>query len=158
MGAFRIPILIQLAWTAVLFIGMYFLPESPRYLVKRRRDLDAMYSLARLFNVSEQHPDVRFELEEIKASLQLEEEQGGSSYLDCFKMNNNKALLRTLSGIGIQAFQQLTGINFIFYYGTTFFKNSGIADPFLITVVTNTVNVGMLAISFPCAPSDTHQA
>ncbi len=33
--------------------------------------------------------------------------------------------------------------SFIFYYGTTFFKNSGISDPFLITVVTNVVNVGM---------------
>ncbi|CCA70504.1 probable monosaccharide transporter [Serendipita indica DSM 11827] len=148
MSAFRIPILIQLAWTFVLFVGMYFLPESPRYLVKRRRDLDAMYSLARLFNVSEQHPDVRFELEEIKTSLQLEEEQGGGTYADCFRMSNNKALLRTLSGIGIQAFQQLTGINFIFYYGTTFFKNSGIADPFLIAVVTNCVNVGMTIPAF----------
>jgi MFS family permease len=39
--------------------------------------------------------------------------------------------------------QQLTGINFIFYYGTTFFKHSGIADAFLITVATNVVNVFM---------------
>ncbi|EEB93139.1 hypothetical protein MPER_08249, partial [Moniliophthora perniciosa FA553] len=33
--------------------------------------------------------------------------------------------------------------NFIFYYGTTFFKNSGISDPFLITIATNIVNVFM---------------
>jgi MFS transporter, SP family, sugar:H+ symporter len=39
--------------------------------------------------------------------------------------------------------QQLTGINFIFYYGTTFFLNSGIESPFLINVATNVVNVGM---------------
>src|ERR1700721_1120003 len=39
--------------------------------------------------------------------------------------------------------QQLTGINFIFYYGTTFFNRSGIQNPFLIAVATNVVNVGM---------------
>jgi sugar porter (SP) family MFS transporter len=48
-----------------------------------------------------------------------------------------------MTGIFLQAWQQLTGINFIFYYGTTFFKNSGITDPFLITIATNVVNVGM---------------
>lgn len=47
------------------------------------------------------------------------------------------------TGIGLQALQQLTGINFIFYYGTQFFKNSGIRDPFLISIATNVVNVGM---------------
>jgi MFS family permease len=45
--------------------------------------------------------------------------------------------------MGLQAWQQLTGVNFIFYYGTQFFKNSGLANPFLITVATNVVNVGM---------------
>ena len=38
---------------------------------------------------------------------------------------------------------QLTGVNFVFYYGTTFFKNSGISDPFLISIATNVVNVFM---------------
>jgi MFS family permease len=31
----------------------------------------------------------------------------------------------------------------VFYYGTTFFKNSGIRDPFLISIATNVVNVFM---------------
>jgi len=48
-----------------------------------------------------------------------------------------------MTGLGIQALQQLTGINFIFYYGTSFFQNSGIANPFIITIATNVVNVGM---------------
>ncbi|KAL0945184.1 hypothetical protein HGRIS_004335 [Hohenbuehelia grisea] len=38
---------------------------------------------------------------------------------------------------------ELTGINFIFYYGTTSFKRSGISDPFLITITTNIVNIFM---------------
>jgi SP family sugar:H+ symporter-like MFS transporter len=38
-------------------------------------------------------------------------------------------------GILIQGWQQLTGINFIFYYGTTFFERSGISNPFIITII-----------------------
>jgi peptidoglycan biosynthesis protein MviN/MurJ (putative lipid II flippase) len=37
----------------------------------------------------------------------------------------------------------VSGINFIFYYGTTFFKRTGINNPFIITIITNVVNVVM---------------
>ena len=57
--------------------------------------------------------------------------------------NVNKQHHRLFTGVAIQALQQLTGINFIFYYGTQFFKRSGIEDPFLIQLATNIVNVGM---------------
>ncbi|KAH9472019.1 hypothetical protein Pst134EA_002648 [Puccinia striiformis f. sp. tritici] len=43
--------------------------------------------------------------------------------------------------LGVQGWQQASGINFFFYYGTTFFKNSGIENAFLVTVATNVVNV-----------------
>jgi MFS transporter, SP family, sugar:H+ symporter len=35
----------------------------------------------------------------------------------------------------------LTGVNFIFYYGTSFFTQKGIAAPFITTVITDVVNV-----------------
>lgn len=88
-------------------------------------------------------PEVESELNEIRISLQEELELGESSWLDCFRPSHNKICQRTLTGITLQAWQQLTGINFIFYYGTTFFTNSGISNPFLISVATNVVNVGM---------------
>lgn len=58
--------------------------------------------------------------------------------MDCIR---GGMLKRLLTGMGIQALQQLTGINFIFYYGTKFFKGSGIDNPFLIGLTTNLVNV-----------------
>lgn len=62
--------------------------------------------------------------------------------MTCFKPgSHNKIAFRVLSGMALQAWQQLTGINFIFYYGTTFFQNAGISDSFLISVATNVVNV-----------------
>ncbi|OQE60160.1 hypothetical protein PENNAL_c0314G07736, partial [Penicillium nalgiovense] len=47
-GAYRIPIAIQFAWALVLAIGLFYLPESPRYYVKKGRVEDAANSLARL--------------------------------------------------------------------------------------------------------------
>jgi MFS family permease len=54
----------------------------------------------------------------------------------------------TLS-LGLQAMQQLTGINFIFYFGTSFFQTLGtISNPFLTEIITTIVNVCMTPIAF----------
>jgi len=141
--AWQIPVAMQFIWAAILSGGMYFLPESPRWLIKRGRDADASVSLCRITGLSKDDRLIQSELDEIRANLEAERALGTSTYLDCFKLTDNKILLRTLTGIFIQAWQQLTGINFIFYYGTTFFQNSGIKDGFLITIATNIVNVFM---------------
>ena len=160
-SSYRIPIAVQFIWAAVLSSGMAVLPEvraflpfghelhpsnvfqSPRWLIKKHRDSDAAVSLSRLTSLPPDHPDVVNELEEIRINLKYEEELGEASYLDCFRSTDNRIRFRTLTGIFIQAWQQLTGINFIFYFGTTFFTNAGIHNPFLISIATSTVNVGM---------------
>ncbi|PCH44363.1 MFS monosaccharide transporter [Wolfiporia cocos MD-104 SS10] len=142
-AAWRIPISIQFIWAFVLCTGMIFLPESPRFLIKKGRDEAAAKALSRLTGYSPADPDLELELNDIRTNLEEERAAGESSYLDCFRFTSNKIALRTFSGIFIQAWQQLTGINFIFYYGTTFFKNSGISNPFLVSVATNIVNVFM---------------
>jgi len=119
---------------------MILLPESPRWLIKKERDQDAARALSRLISLPSDHPEIQAELDEIRASFQHEKQLGESSYLDCFRPAN-KILFRTLTGIALQAWQQLTGINFIIYYGTAFFKNSGISNPFLITIAINIINV-----------------
>ncbi|KAJ4309524.1 hypothetical protein N0V94_008889 [Neodidymelliopsis sp. IMI 364377] len=56
---------------------------------------------------------------------------------------------RIILGICMQMMQQLTGINFIFYFGTVFFQQLGsIKDPFLISLVTTLVNVLPTPASF----------
>ncbi|KIJ55360.1 hypothetical protein M422DRAFT_23957 [Sphaerobolus stellatus SS14] len=143
-SSYRIPIGIQFIWAFVLAAGMVFLPESPRFLIKRGRDEAAAKSLSRLLGTSDVNDSaVQFELNEIRSALQLEQEMAAGSYLDCFRDGGNKVHMRTLTAIFLQAWQQLTGINFIFYYGTTFFQSSGIASPFLISIATSVVNVGM---------------
>ena len=120
---------------------MVFLPESPRWLIKEGRDEDAARALSRLISLPPDHPELLAELDEVRVAFQHEKELDESSYLDCFRSTDNKIRLRTLTGIFVQAWQQLTGINFIIYYGTVFFKNSGISDPFLTTIAINIINV-----------------
>ncbi|KAM5530224.1 hypothetical protein V8D89_016112 [Ganoderma adspersum] len=142
-SAWQIPIAIQFVWAAILAAGMFFLPESPRWLIKNGKDEAAARALARLTSLSPGDPEVEIELSDIRAALAEEQKLGESSYADCFKSTHNKICLRTLSGIFIQAWQQLTGINFIFYYGTNFFQASGIRNPFLISIATSIVNCFM---------------
>ncbi|THY45144.1 general substrate transporter [Aureobasidium pullulans] len=73
----------------------------------------------------------------VGANHEYEISLGKATYLDCFKGNLGK---RLATGCLLQALQQLTGVNFIFYFGTSFFTNSGIDKPFVISMITSTVN------------------
>jgi len=144
--AWRIPIAVQYAWAFVLAGGMMLLPESPRYLLYRNRVDDAKRSLARLMTVSPDSEAVEDEVKEIQFALEAEKAQGEASYIDCFRNTPSKNALRTWTGILIQGWQQLTGINFIFYYGTTFFKQSGIGNPFIISIICDVVNTAVTIV------------
>ena len=142
-NCFRIPVAVQFIWGAILGLGLGFLPESPRWLIMKGREEDAQRSLSRILHEPIGSPAVIEEYAEIAANLHHERAIGATSYLDCFRSGDGRNSLRVWTGIGLQALQQLTGCNFIFYYGTTFFENSGISNSFIITIATDVVNVGM---------------
>ncbi|PVH77110.1 general substrate transporter [Cadophora sp. DSE1049] len=149
-GSYRIPVAVQFLWAIILGGGLFFLPESPRYFVKQGKIEEATKALA---NVRGQPADSQYiqdELAEIIANHEYElsvvpETSYLGSWANCFKGDIGHAssnIRRTLLGIGLQMMQQLTGINFIFYYGVVFFKSLGtISNPFLISLITTLVNV-----------------
>ncbi|KAF2993507.1 hypothetical protein E8E13_000950 [Curvularia kusanoi] len=157
-GSYRIPIAIQWVWALVLALGLAFLPESPRYFVKRGEHEHARQSLARLRGQHKESDYIRQELAEIIANHAYEMDAIGHetgyvrSWLNCFKgsvRDPGSNLRRTMLGTSAQMMQQWTGINFIFYFGTVFFQNLGsIQNPFLISLVTTLVNVCSTPISF----------
>ncbi|KAF2682824.1 general substrate transporter [Lentithecium fluviatile CBS 122367] len=142
-GSYRIPIAVQFAWAIILFIGCIWLPETPRYEIKRGRPDAAARSLAQLRRLDVEHPALLEELAEITANHEYELSLGKATYIDCFKGSLGK---RLFTGCALQSLQQLTGVNFIFYYGTSFFQNAGFSDPFVITMITSCINV---ASTFP---------
>ncbi|KAF2004386.1 glucose transporter-like protein [Amniculicola lignicola CBS 123094] len=142
-GSYRIPIAIQFLWSLILVVGLIFLPETPRYLIKMDRYDKAAKSLGKLRRLPIDHPAVVEELNEIQANHLYEMSLGKSTYTECFKGTLGK---RLLTGCLLQSLQQLTGVNFIFYYGTQYFENAGFDNAFTIQVITNSVNV---ASTFP---------
>ncbi|KAJ6007288.1 Major facilitator-type transporter ecdD [Penicillium herquei] len=150
-GSYRIPIGIQLAWALILALGLFFLPESPRYLVKVERIEDAAASLARVRGAPADSPLIQAELAEIKANWEYESQLTKTTWADCFKggiSSPSGNLRRVLVGVFAQMFQQWTGVNFIFYYGTTFFQSIGMSNSFLMSTIMNIVNVCCTPVSF----------
>jgi SP family sugar:H+ symporter-like MFS transporter len=113
-GSYRIPIAVQFAWALILIVGMLILPETPRYLIKTGRNERAAHSLSRLRRLEFDHPQLVQELAEIQANHEYELSLGKASYFDFLKGTLGK---RLLTGCLLQGLQQLTGVNFIFYYG-----------------------------------------
>ena len=89
--------------------------------------------MSRLRRLDITHPQLVEELGEIEANHRYEMSIAKATYLDCFKGTIGK---RLLTGCALQGLQQLTGVNFIFYYGTQYFENAGFQDPFVISVIT----------------------
>ncbi|ETN45120.1 uncharacterized protein HMPREF1541_09997 [Cyphellophora europaea CBS 101466] len=137
-GSYRIPVALQFAWAIILCVGMLILPETPRFNIKKGKYEAAAKSLARLRRLPIDHPALVEELAEVRANHEYEMSVGKGTYLDCTKGTVGK---RLMTGCLLQALQQLSGVNFIFYYGTAYFERAGFENPFTIQVITNTVNV-----------------
>ncbi|KAL7309700.1 hypothetical protein PS15m_010549 [Mucor circinelloides] len=123
-AAWRIPLGIQMAPAVVLFIGTMFLPFSPRWLIKKGRNAEALSVLSKLHSAGDETaPHVVSEYQEIIAQVEHERAVSVDSYLELFK---GTLLRRLVLGILIQVFQQFTGINSIMYYAPTIFQQAGV--------------------------------
>ena len=122
-GSYRIPIGIQMVWALILGTGLFILPESPRYYVKKGDAERAAKVLARLRGQPQDSEYIQEELTEIIANndYELSVMPGGGyfvSWFNCFRgglSNPASNLRRTILGTSLQMMQQWTGINFIFY-------------------------------------------
>ncbi|RDW64789.1 hypothetical protein BP6252_10440 [Coleophoma cylindrospora] len=156
-GSYRIPIGIQFAWGLILGIGLMFLPDSPRYFVKRGMLDRAADSLGKLRGQPIESEYIQNELSEIVANEEYERSiipstNWYSGWANCFKgglWQQKSNLRRTILGTSLQMMQQWTGVNFIFYYSTIFLQSTGaISNTFLISLIFTLVNVCSTPLSF----------
>jgi MFS transporter, SP family, sugar:H+ symporter len=133
------------AWRWMLLVGVIpavvygvlalLIPESPQFLVRKQRDDEALAVVRDVTGAS----DPAQRLKEIQESL---ENQRRSSYRD---LRGPALGLQPILwvGIGMAAFQQLVGINAIFYYSTTLWQSVGFSenDSFTTSVITAVINV-----------------
>lgn len=121
----RVPVGIQLIPGALMFVGLFFLKESPRWLMKRGRHTEAAESLAHIRCETVDSPDVLKELAEIRAAIEEElNATEGVTWRECLLPGNR---YRFVTGFCIMFWQQFSGTNSIGYYAPQIFQTVGIS-------------------------------
>jgi MFS family permease len=114
-GSWRIVIALGLVFCLILGVGIFFVPESPRWLIERGREEEARRAMARVRGLHVDHPLVNSDFDEQWAAHELDKRAGSGSWAQCFvgegKDVHNKAPYRTMIMVVMMAFQQLTGAN-----------------------------------------------
>ena len=146
-ASYRIPIGLNLVVVLLIWSGLLILPESPRWLVTKRREEEAVKSLRK---VNKSAPDaeevVQRELRIFQQTRDDEEAlsgQGGWSTL-----LKGPELRKLICTVGILAAQQISGVQFISSYTTTFMQSIGLDDAFLITIIVTVIEVVGVLLSF----------
>jgi sugar porter (SP) family MFS transporter len=103
---------------AVLLVGMFFLPESPRYLISKGRTEEAANELSR---VRKNDGEVAREVREIQSVIEAEK-KGAAGWRGLFAPWVRPALI---AGFGCAAFTQLVGIEMMIYYAPTLLLDAG---------------------------------
>ncbi|KIY45595.1 quinate permease [Fistulina hepatica ATCC 64428] len=127
----RIPMGIQMIPGGLLLTGMLFQRETPRYLIIRGCQHEAIHILARLRGLPVDHPFVQSEISEISQSVEEEQKAvAGTSrrslLKEMFVIPRNRR--RLIFAAILQVYQQMTGTNAINYYAPSIFASVGVSS------------------------------
>ncbi|MDB5703316.1 MAG: major facilitator family transporter [Sphingomonas bacterium] len=130
-------------WMQVIPAGIYFLallliPESPRYLMLKDRDAEAGTVLTKLFGATYANDKVR----EIRDSLAADHHR--PRFSDLIDKSTGKIRKIVWAGIGLAVFQQLVGINIVFYYGAVLWQSVGFSENDALLI---NIGSGLLSIA-----------
>lgn len=115
----------------ILFVGMYLMSDTPRWLVSKNREDEAKV----IFQKIEPDIDTEKEIQDIKATLKTE----GQDKKFRFK---KWMIMPFVVGVGIMFAQICTGINTIIYYAPTIFKTAGFDSN--LTAIYATTGIGVV--------------
>jgi sugar porter (SP) family MFS transporter len=140
LGDWRWPLGLAFVPALVLFVGMYLMPETPRWLVSKGREEEARRVLGR----TRTDEEIEGEIQEIHRVEEEAKEQAG--YRELLAPWVRPVLV---AGIGLAVFQQFVGINTVIYYAPTIIESTGLANvaSVLATVGIGVVNVLMTVVA-----------
>jgi SP family sugar:H+ symporter-like MFS transporter len=143
-SAWRWMFWIELFPAGIFLIALLFIPESPRFLISAGKNEKAGNVLGTLLSDREAEEKVS----DINASLDRDHQP---SLRDLINRSTGKIHGIVWVGLGLAVFQQLVGINVVFYYGAVLWQSVGFSesDALLINVISGAVSIGacLLAIS-----------
>lgn len=116
----------------LFLIVIFFIPESPRWLIVKGRYDKAALVLSRIYPAKE---DVAAQMDLTKASIAGEVKSEWKSILE------PGILTAVLLGSAIAILGQFMGVNAVLYYGPEIFKDAGFEDPLFSTVLVGVVNM-----------------
>ncbi|XP_073137015.1 sugar transporter ERD6-like 6 [Henckelia pumila] len=125
----------------ILIPGLFFIPESPRWLAKMGMtdDFEASLQVLRGFDT-----DITVEVNEIKRSVASTSRRTALRFKD---LKVRRIWLPLMIGIGLLIFQQLSGTNGVIFYSATIFKSAGISSSNVATVGVGTIQFLATAVS-----------
>lgn len=130
-GVWRYMLVIAVLPAFALLIGMLRVPESPRWLMARGRDTNALNVLKQLRSGER----AQAEMTEVRALAEEEQQAKTGGWSDLgVRWVRRLVIIGAVLGI----FQQFTGVNAIMYYGTQLLENVGFSDSG--AVIANTGN------------------
>ena len=129
---------LQAVPAAIYFLALLVIPESPRYLVVKGQYERARAVLTKLFGAEEADRKVA----EITASLAKDHHKPKLS--DLVDKTTGKIRPILWAGIGLAVFQQLVGINVVFYYGATLWEAVGFSENYAlqINILSGVLSIG----------------
>jgi MFS family permease len=139
-AAWRIPCALQALPSVIQLIGLWFVPESPRWLISRDRGEDALKVLTKYHAEGrENDPLVLFEFNEISETLALENSGPRrliSGYLDYLRTPGNR--LRCFILVWCACISQMSGNAFISYYLSPILNGAGLTTSLQQTLINAT--------------------
>lgn len=123
---------------AVLFlILLFFIPESPRFLVAKGQSDSAASILARLMPAN----IISKKIDEISSSLRTDSE--AMNLRTMFNPSTGRVRPIIWIGVGLAVFQQLVGINVVFYYGAVLWQAAGFSesDALAINILSGAISI-----------------
>lgn len=120
----RFPLAFQIVPGLVMAAGVWFMPESPRWLVEKARYEEAQQVLSKLHGNGHNQEFLDLEFREIRDTIIAEKSVAVRNWKEMFSRPSWRK--RLALGMGVQAFGQLSGINVINYYGPQIYALLGI--------------------------------
>jgi sugar porter (SP) family MFS transporter len=127
--AWRIPSVLQALPSVIQVALVFFAPESPRWLVSKGRDAEALKVLAYYHaDGNAEDPLVKYEFEEIKAAIEFDRTVAANvGWKSLFTTRGNLRRLRII--VALAFFSQWSGNGLVSYYLARVLETIGITDP-----------------------------